>query len=181
MDCPCGRAPGRPSTLPWSRPLCGRAAQPHADRVPGNALDRRRNANACTHTRSWRSHAVANWLCSPLKLAAGSARSPWPLDGSWPKLVRASPPRQTVQRASLHIGRACWVWRRNASWFTRCLSCPWRRQTNATARNHLSATCSRMLRTPSQCPRADFRLRASPPVSPPREPRPASTVATGSR
>ena len=30
-----------------------------------------------------------------------------------------------------------------------------------------------MLGTPSRCPRADFRLRASPPVSPPRVPRPA--------
>ena len=40
----------------------------------------------------------------------------------------------------------------------------WPQRTNATARSHPSVTCSRMLVTPSQCPRAVFRLRANPPV-----------------
>ncbi|OLP83022.1 hypothetical protein AK812_SmicGene36289 [Symbiodinium microadriaticum] len=57
---------------------------------------------------------------------------------------------------------------------------------NATARSHPSVTCSQMLVTPSQSPRAVFRLRASPPVPPPRGPRSASgrrayAVAVGHR
>ena len=178
MDCPCGRVPRRPSTPPWSRPLRGRAARNH--RPIGyqvTRLNRRRNANASTHTRSWRSRAVANWWCSPWKLAAGSAWRPWPSYGSWPGLVRASPLRSYARPCSVHpctVGRACWLWRRNARWLTRSWSCRWRQETNATARSHPSVTCSRMLVTPSQSPRAVFRLRASPPVPPPRGPRPAS-------
>ena len=53
MGCPCGRAPGRPSTPPWSRPLRGRAARNHMPIVsPALRLNRWRNANARTQTRS---------------------------------------------------------------------------------------------------------------------------------
>ncbi|OLP80699.1 hypothetical protein AK812_SmicGene38857 [Symbiodinium microadriaticum] len=70
--------------------------------------------------------------------------------------------RRPCSLPSYTVGRTSWLWRRNTRWLTRCLICPWRQRTNATARSNLSVSCSRMLVTPSQCPRADFRLRGFP-------------------
>ncbi|CAE7344783.1 unnamed protein product, partial [Symbiodinium sp. CCMP2456] len=49
--------------------------------------------------------------------------------------ARESPARL---RAAVRVppctdGWACWTWRHNAHWLTRCSSCPWRERTNATA------------------------------------------------
>ena len=71
MDCASGRAPGRPSTSPWSRQLRGRAARNHVPIVStARRLNRRRNANASTHTRS---------LCgrAPLQTGCVSFRAPF--------------------------------------------------------------------------------------------------------
>ena len=131
-----------------------------ADRVPGTALEQAAKRKRI-HTYPELAGAHRCKLVV-LALEVGGRRA-WPSYGSWQRLVRAKPPRGYARPCGCTVGRACWLWRRNA-WLTRYLSCPWRQRTNATARNHLSATCSRMLVTPSQCPRAVFRLRASPPV-----------------
>ena len=66
----------------------------------GQRLNRRRNANASTHTRSWRSRQLAR---------ARARESPARL-------------RPAVQRASLHRWQACWLWRRNARCLARSLN-----------------------------------------------------------
>ena len=78
-----------------------RAASNHMPIVsPAQRLNRQRNANASTHTRSLRSRAVANWLCSPWKLVAGSARRPWPFYGSFGSCARV-PPRGCARPCSV--------------------------------------------------------------------------------
>ena len=160
-------------------------AQPQADRVPGNALEQ---AAKRKRLHTYPELAVAR-RCKLVVLAL-EVGGRFGLEAvAFLRQARARPLRGYARPCSVHpctVGRACWLWRRNARWLTRSWSCRWRQQTNATARSHPSVTCSRMLVTPSQSPRAVFRLRASPPVHPPRGPRPASgrrayAVAVGHR
>ena len=80
--------------------------------------------------------------------------------------VHAQSPRNTLRHATGKAG--CWAESPTTSLRN---SMSTSTLASAAARSHLSVTCPRMLVTPSQCPRADYRFRTSPPLSPPREPR----------
>ena len=151
-------------------------AQPQADRFPGNALEQ---AAKRKRLRTYPELAVAR-RCKLVVLALEVGGRFGPEAVAFLRQLARARARESLRGyarpCSVHpctVGRACWLWRRNARWLTRSWSCRWRQQTNATARSHPSVTCSRMLVTPSQAPRAVFWLRASPPVPPPRGPRPA--------
>ena len=103
---PCGRAPRRPSTPPWSSPVTrAGGAQPEADRVPGTALDQAAKRK-CLHT--YPELAVAR-RCKLVVLAleVGGRFGPEAV-AFLRQLARArareSPAllRPAVQRASLH-------------------------------------------------------------------------------